>query len=62
MSDQKHSFKKINGFKWSVCSRCDLVALKNKATEKAIAQPCVGQYVHVNMGKWKTDPDKGNRK
>jgi hypothetical protein len=47
MSDEPHRFKKINGFKWAVCSRCDLVVLKNKATERALARPCVGQYIKV---------------
>lgn len=62
MSDQQHSFKKINGFRWIVCSRCDLVVLKNKATERAMRAPCIGQYISVNMGKHKTDPDKGNKR
>lgn len=62
MSDQPHVFKKIKGYSWAVCQRCDLVALKNEATAKAIKKPCIGQYISVNMGKWKTDPDRGNRK
>lgn len=49
MADQPHNFKKINGFKWPVCARCDLVALKNDRTEKAIKKPCIGQYIKVEV-------------
>jgi hypothetical protein len=46
---QEHRWVKKSGFKWSVCLRCDLVALKNKVTEKAITKPCIGQYINVSI-------------
>ena len=52
MGDQKHNWKKVKGYKWAICSRCDLVALKNKVTEKAINKPCIGQYIKVEIPAW----------
>ena len=46
---QQHQWKKIKGLRWHVCSRCDLMALNNEATNKRIKKPCVGQYIKVDM-------------
>lgn len=55
---QEHRWIKIKikgtaGFKWSICARCDLVALKNPATEKRMKKPCLGQYVKITAPKSK---------
>ena len=46
---EQHRWTKHKRFKWTVCSRCDLVLLKNKATEKAASQDCIGQYINVTI-------------
>ena len=56
MSDQ-HRWGKIRGFKWEVCLRCDLVALKNEATRKAMKKPCWGQLVTVVAPKSQNQKD-----
>lgn len=50
MSEQ-HKWIKYKDYKWSVCARCDLVLLKNKATEKAVKEPCIGQYIRADVPK-----------
>jgi hypothetical protein len=49
MSDNQHRWTKHKSFKWTVCARCDLVLLKNKASEKAAKKPCIGQYIKMEM-------------
>lgn len=41
---QGHSFTRVLNAKgqFMCCSRCGLVALSNKATQKAMQKPCIG--------------------
>lgn len=41
MSKKTHAWT-FHILNWSVCSKCGLIALKNKPTQKAMRRPCPG--------------------
>lgn len=50
MSEEKqgHRWVKLKRSPWLVCQRCDLLLLKNAATERRVRAGCVGQLVQVS--------------
>lgn len=53
MSDEKqeHRWVKLKRNPWFSCARCDLLLLKNAATERAVKRGCVGQLITITGAK-----------
>lgn len=48
---QEHRWVKMKRSPWLVCQRCDLLLLKNPATERRVRAGCIGQLVQVSAPK-----------